>query len=101
MNPHHQARWPAEPFDREQIRGWLEEATHEGVSVEDSFPDTLLATAEALGMSPIELKIWCYDTPKTWTAEALAEWARRLGFNRTEIAALERDAEQLAKEKEL
>jgi hypothetical protein len=90
--------WPKE-FDREQIRGWLEESTHEGVSVEDSFPDTLAATAESLGMLPIELKIWCYDTPKTWTAEALAIWARKLGFNRTELAAVERDAAILRREK--
>ena len=60
-------------FDRTQIRAWIEEATGEGLSVEDSLPDTLAATAEALGLQPAELKLWCYESQHAWTSADLAE----------------------------
>ena len=63
-------------FDRTAIRNWIEEATEKGLSVADSLPDTLVAVAGTLGMSPQELKIWCYDTPHEWTAGDLTRWAR-------------------------
>lgn len=74
-------------FCREQIRAWIEEATGEGLSVDDPLPDTLAATAEALGMHPAELRLWVYDQPKpAWTSTALANWARRHGFTRDHAA---------------
>jgi hypothetical protein len=83
---------PAEPleplawkqFDREQIRRWIEEASGEGLSVGDPLPDSLAATAENLGMLPVELRMWVYEQPRyEWRAVALERWARRYGFDRT------------------
>jgi hypothetical protein len=79
--------WPT-TFDREQIRGWIEESIHEGLSVDDALPDTLAATAEALGVLPAELRIWIFDHPAhEWSGAALASWARRLGFDRNTAVA--------------
>jgi hypothetical protein len=75
---------PALPkaFDREQIRNWIEDVTQEGLSVDDSFPDTLIACAQALGLTPVALKLWVYDQPKTcgFDARSLGIWAKRMGF---------------------
>lgn len=84
-------------FDREQVRAWIEDATGVGLSVGDALPDTLIATAEALGLTPRELRLWIFDhsrvTPTgeaataevstaTWTGAALAKWAWRHGLAR-------------------
>ena len=73
--------WPRE-FDREQVRAWIEEQLETGLSVDDSFPDTLIATAQSLDLKPITLKLWIYDQPKAggWTVASLGVWARRMGF---------------------
>lgn len=83
--------WPT-LFHREAVRTWIEEVTGEGMSVDDSLPDTLVATAQALGALPLELKLWVYDQPKSagWTGDALTTWCRRNGFNRVELAAIPR-----------
>ena len=74
-------------FDREQIRSWIEEASGEGLSVGDPLPDSLAATAETLGMLPVELRMWVYEQPRIeWRAVALERWARRYGFDRTNAA---------------
>jgi hypothetical protein len=73
--------WP-KAFDRAEVRYWIEDVIQTGLSVEDSFPDTLIATAQSLGLTPITLKLWIYDQPKTggWNIQALGVWARRMGF---------------------
>jgi predicted Zn-dependent protease len=84
-------------FDREQIRAWIEESTGAGLSVDDALPDTLAATAEALGLEPAELKLWIFDhrlvsadgevvgssrPASEWTTAALVRWARHFGLGR-------------------
>lgn len=67
-------------FDREQIRGWIEEASGVGLSVADALPDSLAVTAEALGLHPEELRLWVGGVLREgscWTPAALAEWAAR------------------------
>jgi hypothetical protein len=79
--------WPAS-CDRETIRGWIEDATGDGLSVADPLPDTLLATAQELNLAPIELRIWAYGrfgdmNPPAETAnhaEALARWAAQRAY---------------------
>lgn len=72
--------WPSE-FSREHIRAWIEEATGGGLSVDDPLPDTLAATAQALGLMPFQLRIWIWEQPKPeWSGAALERWARARGF---------------------
>lgn len=75
--------WP-KTFDREQVRSWLEEAMGEGLSVSDALPETLIATAEALALDPVALKIFVYDRARRPDADALRAWAARFGFTRPE-----------------
>ena len=68
-------------FDRERVRGWIEEAMNIGLGLNDSSADTLIAQAEELGLTPDQLRLWIYDQPKlNWEAGALASWARREGL---------------------
>jgi hypothetical protein len=74
--------WPS-GWDREAVRCDIEEATRRGLSVDDPLPDTLIATAQQLGLQPAELRIWVHGEPKTadeWTGAALRRWAERNGI---------------------
>jgi hypothetical protein len=67
-------------FDREKVRGWITDALNIAFGLSDSTPDTLVARAQELGLTPDQLRLWCYDFPKRdWTPGALEEWALRLG----------------------
>jgi hypothetical protein len=71
-------------FDRERVRGWIEEALDVSLGLNDSSADTLIAQAQELGLSPDQLRLWIYDQPKlNWTPGALAEWARHVGLSDT------------------
>jgi hypothetical protein len=66
-------------FSRAGVRGSIEEACGQGLSVDDPLPDTLIAQAQALGLSPIELRLWIYEPCHEggeWSADSLARWAR-------------------------
>jgi hypothetical protein len=73
--------WP-NTWDREQVRSELEEAAGAGLSVDDPLPDTLMATAQALALQPVDLRLWIHDSSarKNWTAGALTRWARTNGL---------------------
>jgi hypothetical protein len=74
-----------EDWNRQAIRAAIEEASGLALSVDDSLPDTLIATAQSLGMLPIELALWIHDRPRPeWTGQALERWARRHSFARDE-----------------
>ncbi len=71
--------WPAE------IRPWQRAGRDRGsrrgvaLGVDDSLPDTLIAKAQELGLKPIDLKLWIYDSPDhDWTPGTLEGWARRM-----------------------
>lgn len=65
-----------ETFDRDKVRGWIEEAFDVALSLSDSSPDTLIAQAQAAGLEPAHLRLWIYDQPKIdWSPGALAAWA--------------------------
>ena len=69
-------------FDRERVRGWIEEALSIGLGLNDSSADTLVAQAQQLGLTPDQLRLWIYDQPKlNWEVGALAAWAKREGFS--------------------
>ncbi len=81
-------KWPAE-FEREAIRNWLQDSSGVGLSVSDSLPDDLAATAQALGMTPAELRMYIFDEPRhEWTPAGLTAWARRNRCNRAELAKI-------------
>ena len=69
----------AETFDREQVRNWLQDASGVDLGVEDSLPDDLAATAQALGLTPQELRLWIFEEDHVWTPAHLATWARAYG----------------------
>lgn len=69
--------WPIE-WDRANVLGAIEEAGGVSLAVDDSLPDTLIAKAQELGLKPVDLKLWIYDSPKfRWTVDALERWAQR------------------------
>jgi hypothetical protein len=69
--------WPA-TWDRGSVLGAIEEASGVSLSADDSLPDTLIAKAQELGLIPVDLKLWIYDSPEHgWTPDALESWARR------------------------
>lgn len=69
-------------FDRERVRGWIEDALDVALGLNDSSADTLIAQAEELGLTPDQLRLWIYDQPKlNWSPGALAGWARREGLS--------------------
>lgn len=66
-------------WDRGAVLGALTEASGVSLHVDDTLPDTLIARAQALGLTPLELKLWIYDRPADgWTAEGLEKWADRV-----------------------
>lgn len=66
--------WPAD-WDRASVLGAIEEASGVALSFDESLPDTLIAQAQALGLSPTDLKQWIYEGDHEWTTGALAKWA--------------------------
>jgi hypothetical protein len=91
-------------FHREQVHAEIEIALGEGVSVDDALADTLIAAAQALGMLPLELRMFLLDAPtpaeqralgvpaKDLTPERLITWARELGVDRSAAFAETRAA---------
>jgi hypothetical protein len=73
-------RAPLAAWDREQVRAQIEEATGEPLSVDDSQPDSYVATAQELGMRPHDLTLWIYEHPKVWNTQSLIQWAKHYGF---------------------
>lgn len=71
---------PLATWDRSHVLQQLEEASGQALSAGDSLPDSLIATAQALGLQPHELGVWIYDAPHSWQPGELATWARRNGF---------------------
>jgi hypothetical protein len=71
------AWWRA--WDRQAILAAIEEAAGAGLAPTDPLPDTLIASAQALGLAPVDLRMWIFDDPhrKDWTVESLTLWARR------------------------
>lgn len=72
---------------RGEIHAALEEAAGQSISVNDTHADTLIASAQALGMLPHELRIWIADSSArpAWSAESLMSFARRYGFARESL----------------
>jgi hypothetical protein len=66
-------------FNRQAILAAIEEAAGTPLASSDTLPDTLIATAQALGLTPVDLRLWIYDEPKRadWSAGSLTAWARR------------------------
>jgi len=70
---------PTEP--REAIRHAIEDATHEGLSVNDPLPDALAATADAHAIPLHAVIAWIHDRPEhEMTCANLIAWARRWGL---------------------
>jgi hypothetical protein len=76
--------WPA-TWDRGSVLGAIEEASGVALSADSSLPDMLIAKAQELGLRPIDLKLWIYDSPSGgWTPDSLTRWANR--DNRDNVA---------------
>lgn len=73
-------------WDRARVLQQLEEASNRVMSVDDSLPDSLIATAQALGLYPHELGIWIYESGHEWQPGQLTAWSKRNGFG-TNVAA--------------
>lgn len=71
-------------FDRVDVLAALEDAAGEALAANDPLPDTLVATAQALGLTPAELRLWIYEEPARadWTIGALTAWARRYALGK-------------------
>lgn len=70
-------------WDRDRVRGWLEDAFEQTLGLADSSPDTLVAQAQAIGLTPQQLRLWIFDQPKLdWSPGSLAIWAMKMGFVR-------------------
>jgi hypothetical protein len=72
-------------FDREQVRNWVQDASSLGLDVEDSLPDDLVATAQALGLTPAELRLWIFEEAHLWTPAHLTTWARAYGCGQARL----------------
>ena len=69
--------WPVE-WDRGSVLGAIEEASGVSLSADDAIADSLIAKAQELGLRPVDLKLWIYDSPEhAWTTGDLEAWARR------------------------
>ena len=64
-------------FSREDVIGALEEATGAALRANDPLPDSLIANAQLLGLSPGALRLYIYDEPARddWSMNAMAHWA--------------------------
>ena len=90
-------RWWTE-FSREVVRGQLEDATGEPLPMDSTLPDTLIAEAQAIGMSPVDLKLWIADDhPRAdWSTANLRAWAERFGLTPPPVAIERPDGEAAA-----
>jgi hypothetical protein len=64
-------------FTRESVTGEIEEATGAALSANDPLPDSLIANAQALGLSPGALRLFIFDEPARddWSLSSMAHWA--------------------------
>jgi hypothetical protein len=74
-------------WDRAHVLQQIEEASGTALSAGDSLPDSLIATAQVLGMQPHELGVWIYEGSHNYQSGQLADWARRNGFAAPEATA--------------
>jgi hypothetical protein len=73
--------WPI-TWDRGQFLAAIETASGEDLSANDATVDTLMAKAQEIGLSPIELRVWIYEGApdrEGFTPDALVNWAVRIG----------------------
>lgn len=73
-------------WDRGHVLQQIEEATRQSLTASDSLPDSLIASAQALGLQPYELGVWIYEPGHDFQTSQLAAWARRNGFGNTHEA---------------
>lgn len=64
-------------YSREDVTGAIEEATGAALSANDPLPDSLIANAQTLGLSPGALRLYIYDEPARddWSLNSMAHWA--------------------------
>jgi hypothetical protein len=67
-------------WDRGRVLQQIEEASGQALSAGDTLPDSLMASAQALGMEPHELGVWIYETDHNFQTGQLIDWALRNGF---------------------
>ena len=87
---------PADPL-RAAVRGAIEEASGEAISVTDALPDELIAAAELEGISLNLLKVWIYavkQPARRRSAAQFVRWARAVEEQRREIARAALEAER-------
>ena len=66
-------------FTREDVTGAIEEATGAALSANDPLPDSLIANAQTLGLSPGALRLYIYDEPARddWSLNTMAAWVAK------------------------
>ena len=72
-------------WDRAHVLQQIEEASGQALSAGDSLPDSLIASAQALGLAPWELGVWLYETGHEYRPGQLSAWAKRNGFGHVEV----------------
>jgi hypothetical protein len=67
--------------DRLRVLAMIEDASGGALDTNDPLPDALIATAQALGIMPVHLRMWAYDVPHRadWTTESLRRFVREGG----------------------
>jgi hypothetical protein len=65
-------------FARLQVLAEIESATGKALDANDPLPDSLIASAQALGLLPVDLRLFIYEDParEDWSHDALARWAQ-------------------------
>ena len=68
--------------DRLRVLAMIEDVSGDALDTNDPLPDTLIATAQALGLLPVHLRMWIYDVPARadWTTDSLREFVRQADF---------------------
>jgi hypothetical protein len=63
-------------FNRSMVLAELETAMGTSIDPNDTLADTLIVTAQGLGILPADLRIWITQTPppSEWSAENLTRW---------------------------
>lgn len=80
--------WPVD-WDRASVLGAIEEVSREPMHFDAALPDTLIAKAQELGLLPVHLKTWIYDSPEhPFTCADLEKWAKRWHLSGEDAAAL-------------
>jgi hypothetical protein len=74
-------------WDRAFVLQQIEEASGQALSANESLPDSLIASAQALGLQPWELGVWIYESGHDFRTSQLAAWARRNGFGKAQAGA--------------